>query len=187
MIAQDLREKYVKHVLKWEGKLSNDPDDTAAKCAPFKGAFHTNKGVTYCTFQTNALSLGIARTYNRFVELSDADVSKFVQVFTDAAEASDLPDRLALSVTEAAWGSGPSRAVKHLQDAINALGRKVDVDGDMGNKTLTAALSLPEDALYLQYWDERQQFLDMLTLSPKFKKWKNGWNNRLKSFRALFG
>lgn len=187
MIDALLLEKYTKHVLSFEGKLSNDPDDTAASCAPKKGAFHTNKGVTFCTFMKNALSLGMARTYQRFLNLSDADVAKFILLFMESADASELPTPLALSVTEAAWGSGPVRAVKHLQDAINNLGGKVNVDGDLGKETLKAALLLDPAKLYAEYWKERLEFVNLLLANKVYAKWKNGWLRRIKSFRVIFG
>ena len=185
--SDELFKQYVKHVLRWEGKLSNDPDDTASSCAPFKGAYHTNKGVTFCTFKKNAKALGIAPvTYERFMKLTDEDIAGFVMIFCKSAEASELPTLLALSVTEAAWGSGPRRAIKHLQDALNNLGAKVDVDGDMGPQTEKAVLLADPDALYREYWKERQEYLDMLTRNPKYDQYKNGWNNRVNDFLKIF-
>jgi len=186
-ISDPLFKKYVGHVLAWEGLTSKDPDDTAASCAPFKGAYHTNKGVTYCTFTKLAASLGITPvTYNRFVMLTDDDIAKFVFHFCQEAHASVLDDLVALSVTEAAWGSGPNRAIQHLQDALCKMGVKVSVDGKMGPKTLAAAQQADQKVLYQAYWQERREYLDYLTSTPKYAKWKKGWNNRVKAFLKLF-
>ncbi len=176
---------YVKHVLKWEGLTSSDPDDTASSCYP--GGIHTNKGVTFCTFKKVAPLLGIAPvTHKRFLALTDDDISAFVYYFCTDAKANKLPERVALSVTEAAWGSGPNRAAKHLQDALNDLGFQLKVDGKIGPATLGAANSIAEDKLYKQYWKRRRQFIDYLVSLPLYKKYKNGWNNRIRDFRALF-
>lgn len=186
LLSSDIQ-KYVKHVLRWEGKLSNDPDDTASSCAPFKGAFHTNKGVTYCTFKKSASDLDILPvTYERFMKLTDEDIAKFIMIFCVAADASSLPSKLALSVTEAAWGSGPSRAIKHLQDALSNLGYAIRSDGNMGPKTKAAALQANPDALYKEYWKERQEYINMLTKNPKYDQYERGWNNRIQSFLKLF-
>ncbi len=180
--------QYVKHVLKWEGRTSKDPDDTAASCAPSKGAIHTNKGVTFCTFKEYAAKLGISPvTHARFLNLTDDDIAKFVYHFCEAAKASQLADRVALSVTEAAWGSGPYRAVVHLQEALAALGLKVSVDGKAGVQTIGAANSFPEDVLFDAYWVKRRAFLKKLTDQKKYAKWKKGWDNRVNDFMGLFG
>jgi lysozyme family protein len=179
--------RYIHHVLKWEGKTSKDPRDTAASCAPFKGAFHTNKGVTYCTFRKLAAGLGIVPvTYQRFLQLSTEDVTSFVYAFCKAAEASELDTRLGLSITEAAWLSGPYRAKVHLQEALNSLGQKVRTDGDIGPKTLAAIAKVAPDTLYKEYWTARRRFLDRLTSYAKYAPFKNGWNARIADFLRLF-
>lgn len=178
---------YVKHVLQWEGRTSKDPDDTAASCAPFSGAYHTNKGVTYCTFKSLAGGLGITPvTYDRFLKLTDSDIEKFIFQFCKEAGAQDLPTLVALAVTEAAWGSGPERAIRHLQEALNKLGNKLTVDGKNGPSTKAAANAADPQKLYAAYWTERRKFIDYLTSLDKYKKYKNGWNNRINSFLQRF-
>ena len=55
---------FTRHILRWEGKTSSDPRDTASSCYP--GGIHTNKGVTFCTFKALAGKLGITPvTHNR--------------------------------------------------------------------------------------------------------------------------
>jgi len=182
-----LFKKYVAHVLRWEGKTSKDPNDTAASCAPFAGAYHTNKGVTFCTFKKIALQLGITPvSYQRFVQLTDEDVSKFILYFCEEAGVSAIETRIALAVTEAAWGSGPDRAVRHLQTALNNLGQKVSVDGEMGTETFIAITKTDPEALYDEYWKERRMFLDRLTSQAKYARYKTGWNNRVNAFLKLF-
>lgn len=185
-----LFKKYLAHVLKWEGLTSSDYDDTAASCAAFPGAIHTNKGVTYCTFLENAATLGITPVnYDRFLKLTDADISKFVQLFIAKAQGGDLPAPIALSMTEAAWLSGPTRAVKHLQEALNSMGYKLTVDGVKGPKTKEAALQANPQTLYRKYWEKRQQFLEYLIALPPpadYYKYRNGWRSRVADFLKKF-
>lgn len=184
---------YTKHVLAFEGKTSNDPDDTAARFAPFDGAYHTNRGVTYKTYMRHAASLGLRADYRGFLALTDKDVSGFIAIFAKEADATLLPStRLALAVTEAAWGSGAYRAQLHVQRAINRLRKAqgmplIKADGDIGPATVKAANLLPEALLYGEFWVDRTAFIENLLLMPKFAKWKNGWRRRIKSFRTLFG
>jgi len=185
-----LFKKYVQHVLKWEGRTSSDQDDTAAACAPYNGAVHTNKGVTYCTFRTYAASLGIQPvTHARFLSLTNEDVSKFIALFVRNARASEMPTPIALSVTEAAWLSGPKRAVMHLQEALNKLGARLTVDGVAGPQTIAATLKANLQDLYEQYWIERQAYLDYLIALPPpaiYWKYKKGWYNRINDFLRNF-
>jgi lysozyme family protein len=182
-----LFKRYTDFVLAWEGITSSDPDDTAASCAPTPGAVHTVRGVTYCTFRDLAPQLGISpATYERFLKLSDGDVSKFIYEYYKAIRGEELPDLLSIGVTEAAWGSGPQRAVKHLQAALNVLGREVTVDGDFGPKTLAAVKATRKDDLLREFWAQRYAYIDNLSRQPKYAKFRRGWMNRIADFAKRF-
>ena len=72
-------QNYLSHILSFEGKTSKDPRDSASKYAPFAGAYHTNKGITYFTFKNFAAQCNIKPvTYERFLKLTDQDVSQFL-------------------------------------------------------------------------------------------------------------
>lgn len=177
-------QNFVKHILSFEGGLSKDSNDTASSCAPFEGAYHTNKGVTYCTFKSLADKLGIENSYQKFISLSNDDISKFIFYFYNDAHGNQLPDSVGLSVTEAAWGSGKSRAIKNLQNALVNLGKlnAGDVDGVFGEQVLKAVATVPEDKLFTAFWKERQRFIDSLTSQSKYSMYKKGWQNRIDSF-----
>jgi len=179
--------RYVDHVLKWEGRTSKDPNDSAATCAPFYGAYHTNKGVTFCTFRNQAAAVGIYPvTYERFLQLTRDDVSRFMYAFYQAVQGPQLPDNIALAVTEAAWGSGPYRAGIHLQDALNAMGYNLTRDGDIGPLTIAAARSANQSRLFQLYTQYRAEFLRYLASSPDYDQYLNGWLNRLGDFTGKF-
>ena len=175
--------KYNKHVLQWEGKTSKDPGDiNPAKCVE-PGQIHTNKGVTYCTFKSLADKLNVTpNTYERFLNLSDEDVAKFTYSFYKMVNGQNFPDSIALAMTESAWGSNSDRAYKHLYDALNDLGLQTKTKAD----AVINASKVPEKVLFDLYVTKRRQYLDFLGKSPKYSKYINGWNNRMKSFYSLF-
>jgi len=172
---------YIKHVLNFEGGLSKDPQDSAAKCNT-AGLYHTNKGITFCTFKANAIKLGILPvTYERFLQLTEEEAAKFLYKFYQIAKGEKLPNKLAIALTEAAWGSGNSRAYKHLRDAINKLGYPVSTDTAAINK----AAVLDPELLLKEYQKQRAAYLTYLTSLDKYKKYKKGWFNRLNALNDL--
>ena len=176
-------DKFVKHILKWEGKQSKDPRDTAAKCVS-AGQIHTNRGVTFCTFKTLAASLGITPvTYQRFLQLTDLEAAKFIYRFYIDVNGSALPDSIALAMTEAAWGSGSARAYRHLRDALTDLKRPVINN----TQAISAANAVDTTRLFKAYQDRRKQYLQTtLGSQPKYAVFVRGWINRLNDFTQQF-
>lgn len=184
--------KFVDHIMTWETGYANptiaqgmtsDPDDPAARCVN-PGQIHTNKGVTYCTFKSLAASLGVQPvTYERFLKLSKQDVSKFIYAYYLDIKGNQFSDKVGLSLAEAAWGSGPGNAARHLQKALNQMGKSVAVDGRIGPATIAAANSVNQEVLYRKFWEIRKAFLASL---PGFKKYGKGWMNRVNSFLDKF-
>ncbi len=174
---------FVRHILKWEGKQSKDPRDQAAKCVQ-PDQVHTNRGVTYCTFQALAGSLGVTPvTYERFLAMTDADAGKFIYRFYTDIKGSELPDPIALAMTEAAWGSGPNRAYTHLREALQDIG-KVTTSNVEARK---AAKLVNTDMLFDKYQSRRRQFLEnTLGSQAKYSMFVKGWINRLEDFTKKF-
>ncbi len=178
-------QKFVKHILFFEGGLSKNPNDTAVQYAPFPGAYHTNKGVTYGTFTTLAKKLGITPvTYEKFVKLTDEEVGRFIFDFYMAVNGNLLPSSVGLSVAEVAWGSGPSRAIKNLQDALINMGRLApgNSTGTFGPLTKKAVVGVNERILYDEFWRLRQIFINYLTAQSKYSMFSKGWNRRIQAF-----
>lgn len=170
-----------KHILKWEGKTSKDPRDSAASCAPFPGAFHTNKGITYCTFKFYAPGLKIPVTYNNFVNLTDNQVKQFIWKFAESVKADQFRPSIGASLTEIAWGSGPGRAAITINRAINANGYKLPVNKITADTIRFAAL-IPEKKLYGDIWQERIRFIESLGSQAKYSMYLKGWKNRITDF-----
>lgn len=172
---------YTSHILREEGKTSANPTDKASKCVP-TGQIHTNKGVTYCTFKERASTLGISPvSYERFLNLTDEDVAKFIYSFYNAVQGSNFPDSISLAMTEAGWMSGTDRAFTHLYDALKNLGQTANSKTEAVQK----AKILPEKVLFDEYIKLRRQYLQMLLKSPKYAT-NTGWISRLQRFYDKF-
>ena len=172
---------FTRHILRWEGKTSKDPRDTAASCYP--GGIHTNKGITFCTFKQLAGKLGITPvTHARFLKLTDAEVGLFIYEFYNSVRGSELPDSVALAATEAAWGSGPGRAFQHLRDSVRDLGKPAATT----SAAIKSAGTLPARQLFDAYQTRRRAFIESLGAQPKYAMFLRGWLNRLRSFNTTF-
>ena len=172
---------FTRHILRWEGKTSSDPRDTAAKCYP--GGIHTNKGITFCTFKQLASKLGITPvTHDRFLQLTDQEVGLFIYEFYNSVRGPELPDSLALAATEAAWGSGPGRALQHLRDSVRDLG----LPATTTSVAIRSAANIPARQLFDAYQARRKAFIESLGAQPKYAMFLRGWLNRLRSFNTRF-
>ncbi len=67
----------VDFIKKWEGGISNDPRDIGPASFPapcvYKGqiGWHTNKGIIYRTFSSNAAKLGYSASCENFIQMPD--------------------------------------------------------------------------------------------------------------------
>jgi len=185
-------QQFIKHILSFEGGLSKDPRDTAVRYAPFPGAYHTNKGVTYAAFLELGPKIGIKPlNYDHFIKLTNAEVEKFIYQFYKEVHGPQIPGTAGLSVAEAAWGSGPPRAIKQLQQAlvnlhklpaINPNTGKSNVDGVWGKDTLEAVQKTGEKQLYDEFWKVRKNFIDTLKVKPGYTQYAKGWTTRYTAF-----
>lgn len=176
---------YLDFLLKEEGGKSSNPKDSAVRCAPYLGAVHTNKGVTYCTFKTYAAQLLVLPvTYDHFLKLTNAEAARFLYLYYEGVGGPQLPDRLALALTEVGWGSGPETAKKTLQRALNNLGNHLVVDGNLGPLTLAAVARVNSTMLYDEFWKEREKWLRSLDDWAVFGP--GNWLPRIKRFIARF-
>jgi len=167
--------KIIKHTQEWEGGYVNDPDDAGGE---------TNKGITYKTwcgvFGPNEKA--------RFKNMSDADWLMIYKRYYNEMQGDKInSDAIAYFAAQMMWGSGKKAATKLLQQAAKALGCNLDVDGKLGNDTLTAINSLPPRTLFDQLVIERVEFFKAIVKSrPANAKFYKGWLRRLEDFRVTF-
>lgn len=189
---------YVKHVLSWEGKLSKDPGDHAITClTTYPGAtgpYHTNKGLTWCNFVTDAKRLGITPvSYDHFIKLTDEEIGAFLfDIFKNKPWSILKSDALKILITEIAWGSGDGNVWPHLIDAFNALGIKTipkrkkyaysKADREL---LLNTAKKIDQKLLYDTLIKVRYNFLNILGKGAYGRKYIKGWLNRMNGFVKL--
>ena len=188
VLNSEIWNNFLSHVMLWETGTENptarqgltaDQNDPAASCNP--GKYHTNKGVTFCTFKGLGQKVGVTPiTYERFLNLTKQDAGKFLLAYYQQMQGDKLSPKIGLSLCEASWGSGPGTAVIHLQKALNLMGKKVNVDGVLGPGTIAAANSVSQSALYDNYWKIRISYLK--SLGSLWQTYGVGWMNRVNSF-----
>lgn len=156
----------LRRLLLHEGGYVNHPKDPG-------GA--TNKGITQHTYTNWRVRQGVVPRDIRLLMMVELEAI-YREEYYDKIQGDKLPPALAFQVFDAAVTSGPTRAVKCLQEALGVV-----VDGKLGPKTLAAVQSSQVDKqsridLLADYLDIREEFLRSL---PTFKTFGNGWMNRI--------
>lgn len=169
--------KFVPFVLRWEGGLSNDPDDSGGL---------TNMGITFNTYkQLSERVLGEKPTEEKFRTLSKNDAALFVKYFWDKATNNNSINSQAIAeaITSWFWGSGVY-GLKNWQSMLNhRFNKNLKVDGIIGPLSVSATNSISEKKLLQNAIDYRANYFKQLTeRRPKDKKFLNGWLNRLNDF-----
>lgn len=160
----------LKKVLVHEGGYVNHPDDPGGP---------TNKGVTIGTLRR----LGIDVDGDGDSDIADLkglrpqDLERVYKPFYwDAVRADLLPPGLDYAMFDFAVNSGPRRAAEHLQRIL-----VVEVDGDVGPKTLAAVAKRDPVELINALCDSRMRFLRGLRGWKPFGK---GWTRRVTELQA---
>jgi len=179
----------VNFTLSKEGGLSNDPDDNAASYPSpyyFQGSnkWHTNKGITYKTFETAAKNGGFNNNFNNFIVMPRAIWYKIAKKeYWDKLNLDDLKSQsIANLLFSWFWGSGynwRNRMIKLFKSyninwnkndfnaLINNLNTLID---KYGAKTIYKAI----DKTYRLY-----------LISLNKSKFINGWLDRLDDLFVL--
>ena len=93
-----------------------------------------------------------------------------------AISAKDLPEGVAYCVFDAAVNSGAARAVKWMQEIVG-----VQVDGIVGNETISAVRTFSPSYFIDKYCDRRLTFMKSL---KHWSHFKDGWTRRVAEVRA---
>jgi len=180
-ITSPLFQAYIKHNASSEGGKSSDPNDTAAKYVK-PGQVHTNRGVTWNTYQSLAKKLGLNADYNSFLNLTKDGANKFIyQYYLDNAK--DLPDQTGIAVTESAWASGGSRATTNLINAVNSFGNNVKTR----KAAAMAAKTIDDKKLAIAVNAEQKKFYAYLVKENPFQysTFERGWKDRADRLAVL--
>ncbi|MCA6392200.1 MAG: hypothetical protein IM607_12500 [Cytophagales bacterium] len=118
--------KQIGFIKKWEGGMSNDPNDPAAAhpmpCVHNgQSGWHTNKGITWLTFSSNAKALGYAESCENFIAMPDSIWLKiFKKIFWDKFQLDTYRSQAVADIVVSwAWGSGLGGAYRQLARFLN--------------------------------------------------------------------
>jgi lysozyme family protein len=185
--TSDKFKKFANYIRSWEGGKSSDPNDSAAKYLQ-PGQIHTNRGVIWPTFKSNAKKLGIAPTYENFLKLTADQADQIVYQFYLLCGGNYFNDEIGLTLTEFTWGSGLGHTQRALRKVIRSFGyESIDPTGSINSAVISAANQINPKELYLKLWSNRKLFLESITKSkPANQKFLKGWLNRWESFQKTF-
>lgn len=180
----NLLNDFVKFIQLKEGGLSRDKSDNAAiypspyaiadKSGKVHTDWHTNKGVTYKTFETLSKKLGYTNNAENFKKMPN-DI--WFKIFSDGYydDFKDLTSSglINLYVSTWAWGSGVGGAKSLLKKIGTDLQTMIDKEGEA--KTLEFLVK------------ERIKFYERLAKSKsQNEKFLQGWKNSALSFYKNF-
>ena len=191
--AYKLSEPFIK---KWEGGISGNPSDSASEnpspCGTdtkYNAPYHTNKGVTWATFQGNANALGYNASCDNFLNMPESIWKKlYKQRFWDAMNADQIQsDVIASFVTEVAWMSGAGSiggtkgAYPFFQRFLTKKGYTINSKQDVVN-SINQEIKKDEGKLFDDIIAARRQHFESMN-QPTFIK---GWLRRLDDFNNNF-
>jgi lysozyme family protein len=158
-------------IKQFEGGFSNNPKD---KGGP------TNFGITHKTLAAWRKKNSVTAAEVKAMTYEEAKDIYFARYWSETS-CGAMPGPLALLVYNIAVHSGPGRAGKFLQRALNKNGASLKVDGDIGENTLTAIATAPlADTI-----DDLIELYDALLKSiDNYETFKNGFTSRVKLLRV---
>lgn len=162
-------------ILKWEGGFVNDPDDLG-------GA--TNRGVTLATYtryrKDRKRPVPTADDLKNLSREEWTDILK--TYYWDRWQADRIRDQSVANIlVDWVWASGVY-GIKIPQQIL-----EVTADGIVGKNTLAALSSYqPQAELFGRIKQARFEYIDRICTSrPANRKFRKGWENRIRDFRYL--
>lgn len=176
----DRFEKCLEAELRFEGGLSDDPEDRGGR---------TNLGITQGTLD-RARGKGIT-SIGKVDELTREESAKIYRtLYWDRCKCGLLPARLDLVTFDCAVNCGTGTAGRCLQRGLSDLGYQVTVDGAIGKKTVTAVSDADSegklaDLLRACLERRRAYYAAVIEAHPRQNKFGNGWENRVKRLERI--
>lgn len=161
-------------IRKWEGGLSKSKTDTASSYpVPDGSGNHTNKGITWKTFESLAPKLGYKATPQLFYAMPDDIWGKiFKQGYWDVIRGDEIKSQaIAETLIDFAWNAGPGRAVQQLQKYLG-----LPVTFRMDNVTLLRINNANEQALHEGFSERKKAWYKGLKNQQANQA---GWKKRL--------
>lgn len=175
------------YIRKWEGRVSKDKRDRAARFpVPDGSGNHTNIGVTWQAFLFNGPTLGYTPTPALFYEMpKDIWLKIYKLGYWDSMKADRINSQaIAEFIVDWAWGSGPTLAGKKLQEYLKKKGYQLKPDGLVGAITIGCLndhiAKKGERTVFSNLFNEKMEFLKTVR---SFKTFGKGWMNRMNDFK----
>lgn len=179
----DLKKVNTAFILKWEGGLSRDKNDTASShCIPDGSGIHTNKGVTWLIWKAT-----FGNDIKGFYAMKPEKWILIYKKYFDGVGGDRInSQRIAELFADWCWMSGGLAKIG-MQKWLNQCGMIVKVDGDIGNETIKALNKLidtnGEKWSFESAYAYRVEWIKSLAQYPTFGK---GWMRRMNDFYAIF-
>lgn len=151
-----------------EQGFQDDPEDPGNKLPDGRPGC-TNLGVTQRAWEAY---VGRQVTHDDMRALTPATVKPFYKTqYWDKVRGDELSHGVDYVVFDTCVNSGPSRAIKILQEELGA-----DVDGILGSMTLMAVHAVQSEALISDFCERRVAFMKSL---PGWGRFGGGWERRV--------
>lgn len=159
-------------ILKWEGAISNDPDDAGGL---------TNKGITYETYKYYCNIKRIQHpTVEKFLDMTYLEWMNILKtLYWDRWKADYIDNQsIANILVDWVWASGKYGIIRPQR----ILG--VEDDGDVGSITLNTLNNYNQKELFDLIKKDRLTYIDEICrIRPKNLKFKKGWINRVNNLK----
>jgi lysozyme family protein len=176
----------ISYLQKSEGGLSRSTKDTASKYpSPYvyngQSGWHTNKGITYQTFESSASGAGYSVTADNFLKMPNDIWGKILKMYYWDPMYCNLYESQAIAnaVVDFAWASGTGGSKKALIKYLGKKGIKVDGAVSIAKAFNNLAKKDGELQVFNDLIDERKRFFKSLN-QPANEK---GWLNRMETLR----
>lgn len=174
-------------IQKWEGGLSKNPADTAARNpAPWtynnQNGYHTNKGVTYTTFLSLSPKLGYETSAENFFTMP-APIwdGIFKNGYWDPWELDRMRSQIIADlIADFAYMSGTSGSFNSIKKYLAGKGIQVSTRGQAVDALNTLSLG-KEQQIFTELVAHREAYFKSLN-QPTFL---NGWLNRLNNLKEF--
>ena len=168
--------KMISWIKKWEGGLSKAKTDSASSYpVPDGSGYHTNKGVTWKSFEALAPKLGYTATPALFYKMPDDIWGRIFKVgYWDPINGDNIKSQaIAETLADWAWGAGPGTAIKKLKEFLG-LPSSYTMDAATLAKVNAPA---PNEKDFLKRLSDYK--LKWYTSLPGQSANYSGWTNRL--------
>ncbi len=187
-------QKIIPFTYKWEGGLTDNPKDSASKTpAPWpytnpankrtSSKWHTNKGITYATFSTNAKTLGYQNTAANFFTMpADIWLKIAKNKYWDILKLDTVTSQAVANIMFSwIWGSGYAWRPR-MQRYLLTKGISWNInDFTALAASLNILIKKDEKKTFEELLDQKKQYLESLA---DFKVFGPGWINRLNDLRT---